>query len=78
MMMIMMMMGCWWGKDDEETPRSCAAMESSGFLPLCPSLARWIPAWVVAAWSGVLRYSVRILACVQLSVRVCIRGREGE
>lgn len=39
--------------------------------------AHWIPAWVVAAWSEVLRYSVRILACVQLSVRVCVRYREG-
>ncbi len=34
----------WWGvgegEDDEETPVRCAAVESSGFLPLCPSLAR--------------------------------------
>lgn len=40
--------------------------------------ANWFPAWVVAAWSEVFRYSVRILACVQLSVRVYQRTRERE
>lgn len=47
-----------------ETKELCSCGKHWVPSTLSVSRAHWIPAWVVAAWSEVLRYSVWILACV--------------